>query len=44
MLTHPPFDQKDGKYVEKNNECFPDACLSYFPRSIKGKKLDILYL
>ena len=40
----PPFDQKDGKYVEKNNECFPDACLSYFPRSIKGKKLDILYL
>ena len=31
-----------SKCVEKNNECFPDTCLSLFPRSIKGKKLDIL--
>ena len=38
------FNNKNSKCVEKNNECFPNTCLSEFPRSIKLKKLDVLYL
>ena len=38
------FNKKNSKRVEKNSECFPDTCLCLFPRSLKRKKLDILYL